>query len=433
MAEARKLTDVFVRNTRAPDTYWDTQQTGLALKITPVGRRIWVMQAIWPGQATQSRRTLGQYPAMSLDEARKKAAEWYALVKRGIDPADVERQRREAAEKVRANTFGSFAEAFIEKRKNRRAEIDAREIRRVLVAAWGNRPLASITPRDVRELIGKLARRAPYEARNVWGHASLIFKHAVHDELIEVSPMASLDKELTLGVKLRPRDRVLSDVEVRALWLASFKLEWPHGHLYRWLLLTGVRLSEATDAEWTEFHPELRRVMRECTASARSTWSELQPEHRTWTIPPERFKSDATHVVPLTNAMLELLATVPMRGRYVFSFDGSNKLWASSKAKRELDRRMLELLREWSGDDVTLPRWTSHDLRRVVRSNLSGLGIADNVAEMVLGHGKKGLQRIYDQHRYLPEIRAALTAWNERVVKTVGNSVSRIDYISSGA
>lgn len=227
--------------------------------------------------------------------------------------------------------------------------------------------------------------------------------------------MASLDKELTLGVKLRPRDRVLNDLEVRALWHVSHDLPWPHGHLYRWLLLTGVRMSEATDAEWGEFHPELRRVLREGGQA-----SELQPEHRLWTIPPERFKSDAAHTVPLTDQMLELLISVPVRGRYVFSYDGSNKLWASSKVKHELDRKMLALLREWTGDEtLTLPRWTAHDLRRVVRSNLSALGIADNVAEMVLGHGKKGLQRIYDQHRYLPEIRAALIAWNSRVMELV--------------
>src|SRR5690606_30018917 len=118
--------------------------------------------------------------SLGLAEAREKAREWYGLVKAGIDPADIERQRREAAQQARENTFGKFAEAFIAKRTNRRAELDAREIRRTLIAAWKDRPLASITPRDVRLLIGKIASRSPWEARNAWGHASLIFKHAVH-------------------------------------------------------------------------------------------------------------------------------------------------------------------------------------------------------------------------------------------------------------
>ena len=426
---ADELTDRAVRNLkpRAKEYFvWDGGATGLGIKITPAGRRIWVLQLVYPGGRNPTKRTLGIYPSMGLAAAREKAREWYGLVKAGIDPADIERQRREAADQARASTFGKFAEAFIAKRTNRRADLDAREIRRTLIAAWKDRPLASITPRDIRQLIGEIAKRAPWEARNAWGHASLIFKHAVHEELIEVSPMASLDKELTLGVKLRPRDRVLNDLEVRALWHASHDLPWPHGHLYRWLLLTGVRMSEATGAEWTEFHPEVRRVLRDLAARA-AKWSALPAENKTWTIPPERFKSDVAHVVPLTDQMLELLASVPAAppARYVFSTTGKNKLWSSSKVKRDLDRRMLALLRKWAAergedpDSVTLAPWVAHDLRRVVRSNLSALGIADNVAEMVLGHGKKGLQRIYDQYRYIPQIREALTKWNARLMQIV--------------
>ena len=59
--------------------------------------------------------------------------------------------------------------------------------------------------------------------------------------------------------------------------------------------------------------------------------------------------------------------------------------------------------------------WRVHDLRRTVRSHLSALQIPDHVAEMVLGHGRKGLQRVYDQHRYEDELREALTRWAGRL------------------
>jgi hypothetical protein len=52
-----------------------------------------------------------------------------------------------------------------------------------------------------------------------------------------------------------------------------------------------------------------------------------------------------------------------------------------------------------------------HDLRRTVRTRLSSLRVADAVAEMVIGHGRKGMQRTYDQHTYLPEMREALDGW----------------------
>jgi hypothetical protein len=46
-----------------------------------------------------------------------------------------------------------------------------------------------------------------------------------------------------------------------------------------------------------------------------------------------------------------------------------------------------------------------------MRTRLSALRIVDEVAEMVIGHGRKGIQRVYDQHGYLPEMREALDKW----------------------
>jgi len=60
-----------------------------------------------------------------------------------------------------------------------------------------------------------------------------------------------------------------------------------------------------------------------------------------------------------------------------------------------------------------------HDLRRTVRTRLSDLKVRDEVAEMIIGHGRKGMQRIYDQHRYVDEMREALAAWNARLREIV--------------
>ena len=59
--------------------------------------------------------------------------------------------------------------------------------------------------------------------------------------------------------------------------------------------------------------------------------------------------------------------------------------------------------------------WVMHDLRRVVRSKLASLKVSDTIAELVIGHGKKGLQRVYDQHSYEAEIREALELWAARL------------------
>ena len=97
----------------------------------------------------------------------------------------------------------------------------------------------------------------------------------------------------------------------------------------------------------------------------------------------------------------------------------------TSPIKRDLDRRMLRTLKAMArrrGEDhhaVTLPNWTNHDLRRVVRSGLSQLRVPHNVAEAVLAHKAPGIVGTYDVHEYQDEKREALEAWAQRIASIV--------------
>lgn len=424
---AKVLTDVAVRKAAKAGVSWDAATTGLGLKVLPSGTKVWVMQLRWPGRKAQTRKNIGVYPAMTLEVARERARQLYAHAKAGVDLFAVEDERRVAEERRRVakskNTFGAVAERYIADRTNRRAEQDAREIRRLLVSEWGTRPISSLAPRDVRQVIDAIKRRAPYDARNAWTHASGLFKWAVHEELIDVSPMASLDRRLLFrGAGIAPRQRVLDDDEVFAFWRATGRMGYPAGPLYRLLLLTGCRVSEISGARWSELHPELRRTIRE--AKGRGVdWAAVPDEHKVLTVPRERFKSDAEHAVQLTDAACGELERLPRLARsdLIFTANGSAPTWLGAKHKARLDARMLLTLRALArrrGDDperVRLGGWVNHDLRRVARTNLSALGVEDHVAEMVIGHGRRGLQRVYDQHRYERQVREALEQWAARL------------------
>jgi integrase len=207
-----------------------------------------------------------------------------------------------------------WTERFIaERSNNRRAAQDAAEIRRILVTVWGEKPVGKITTGDVKDLINRIKVKAPYSARTTWTHLIGIFKMAVHEEMLEASPMASLDRRLLFkNCKIGPRQRTLNDSEVAAYWSASKKMPYPFGPFYQLLLLTGVRVSELTGAQWSEINPEVRRWMREAKASGKSVdWSAVDNNIKTWTVPRERFKSDAEHIVPLSNAALSIIETIP--------------------------------------------------------------------------------------------------------------------------
>ena len=431
---ARKLTDVFVRRATRAGITWDAATTGLGLKVLPSGKKVWIMQLVWPGYDKQSKRNIGHYPAMSLEGgARERSEDLYAAAKSGIDLFKVEEEQRAAAERELAaraeNTFGAVAERYIKARTNRRAEADAREIRRMLIAEWRDRPIHEITPRDVRQLIGKIKNRAPYDARNGWGHLSTLFRWAVHEELIEVAPTASLDKRLLFkDAEIKPRQRVLNDDEVFAFWRSSGRLGYPIGPIYRLLLLTGCRVNEIVQARWSELHPELRKVLRDAAKKDEHiNWAAVPDDHKILTIPRERFKSDAEHVVQLTDEACRVLEGVPrLAGNdHIFTITGGGPLWLNAKFKQRLDARMLQTLRALAKrrgdnpDQVRIEHWVQHDLRRVVRTRLSAIGIDDHIGEMVIGHGRRGLQRVYDQHKYEPQIRDALERWAVRLREIV--------------
>ena len=70
---------------------------------------------------------------------------------------------------------------------------------------------------------------------------------------------------------------------------------------------------------------------------------------------------------------------------------------------------------------MELKPFVIHDLRRTVRTRLSALKVSERIAEMIIGHGKKGLARIYDQHEFLDEMHDALMEWDAELLKILSD------------
>jgi integrase len=281
---------------------------------------------------------------------------------------------------------------FTEKvRAERKAKDVEREVRKEFVAAWGNRPITTITAADVVELIRAKKRTAPAQARNLLAHIKRLLGWAADMQLygFTVSPVAHLRPGSIVGEKASGT-RILSDQELGTLWWAAGELGYPYGPAYRLLVLTGLRLNEVADARWREFDLPAKL----------------------WVIPRERMKAKnhkaRPHAVPLTGATLNILNTLPRfgRGDYVFSTDfGWKPVWVGSKVKARIDTLM--------GNP---PHWTNHDIRRTVRSGLSRLKISEEAREAVLAHVRPGIKGTYDHHDYLEEKREALELWSAKVL-----------------
>jgi integrase len=392
-----RLTDRKLKALRSKGVRYDVMDRdvpGFGVRVSEAGLRTFILITRFPGSSNPTRRAIGEYPAMSLETARSQARHWRDLVRKGIDPKTEEERLRRLELRKQQTTFAVVADEYLERHVggHRRAKNSEREIRSELIAQWGERPIASITREDVVLLVDGVARRpAPYLAHLVLGHARSLFNWAINRGTygLETSPFDRIKPAALIGAK-RPRQRVLSDAELAAVWHASEKLGYPFGPLYQLLLLTGARKSEVSDARWREF--DLAKKI--------------------WTVPPERFKSNASHLVLLSDAAVAIIEAIPRfnKGDHLFTTTyGEKPIAGFSNGKARLDKLMTEQL------GSSPPPWVIHDIRRTVRTRLASLRVPDMVAEMVIGHGRKGLQRVYDQHTYEAEMREALELWAARL------------------
>jgi integrase len=400
------LTDAKVARLRPGAQRYDAHDAllpGLIVHVTPTGAKSFMLKKRYPGSSYSTRRRLGEVGVINVEEARRRAREWIGWLERGIDPkVEAAEQKRRVADD-QALTFAVVADTYIKQRLRgqRQGARSEREIRKELIPVWGARKITAITRGDVIRLIDAVRARAERAAEAagrratgayahiIYSHCRALFNFAVLRYDLPVSPCDRLKPKDIIGAK-KPRERVLDDRELRALWVAADSMGYPYGPLLKLIVMTGTRKSEASEARWAEF----------------------DLEGKAWTIPRERFKSDSEHVIPLTAEMLTLLATLPRfrSDDHLFSTSfGKKPVNGFSKAAARLARLMTQQL---SGE---VQPFTIHDLRRTTRTKLAKLRIPEHIAEAVIGHAKRGLARVYNQHRYADEIREALELWNARL------------------
>jgi integrase len=194
------------------------------------------------------------------------------------------------------------------------------------------------------------------------------------NDLIDTNPAAGIRPP----TKYVPRDRVLSDAELAAMWRAADKVSGRVGAFVKLLILTGCRKSEIGALEWAEITTDAIELAA------------------------ERTKTGVRHSVPLTPLMRAIIEAQPNGGRYVFGPIPSGGPWA----KRKIDVYL-------NGADIA--PWTLHDLRRSFVTGLARLGVAPHVIERCVNHKLGGIAGIYQRHDFAVEVREAFELWSRHV------------------
>jgi Arm DNA-binding domain len=209
----KKLTDLFVERVKPPPSgrieYFDASFGGLALRVTDKGHKSWSLY--YRGNGKRGRYTIGPYPAVKPAAARREAMATLERVRAGIDPSAEKRDRR-LRPRPESDSFAKVLHDYVERHlKKNTVAATHNEIKRLLerdaLPLWRDRPISSITRRDVINLVNSMVERgAPVMANRMLTRLGALLNWAIEQDRLASSPIAGMKPP----TKEHSRDRSLS-------------------------------------------------------------------------------------------------------------------------------------------------------------------------------------------------------------------------------
>lgn len=382
---------------------------GFGLRITSAGGKAFVLRYATDGR--QRLKTIGDWPAWSLEAARIEAGKLVQQVQSGGDPlADKAKRRAEM-------TMSELADLWLTKKiGGLKTESAVRGyVTNDINPHIGKMKITDVRRADVIDVVEAKAVVRPAGAAKVLAHMRAMLDFAVDRDLIPANPAAGLKPSSIAApgkrnpLKAVARGRVLDDDEIRSFWQAAETSGMRHATALclKLVLCTGQRPGEVAGMHESEIRGDV------------------------WTIPAtRRGKTETPASVHLTATAKELITRAQCIRDGVSHVDTTadpRPVFEITHGKTTRPIRnvalsaAVERLAEKLGAKDIAPwgRWTPHDLRRTMRTGLSACKVRPDIAELCIGHSKRGMAAVYDQHDYAVEMRAAMRAWEARLLQII--------------
>jgi integrase len=384
-----KLTDRSVATLTLPDgkgdvIHWSDDPKRLGYRLRRSGGEVlrsWVVR--YRVGVQQRRMTLDA--VLNSEQAHTAARKILAKVELGEDPQG-EKEKQRVGDRL---TVRALVDEYL---ADKNGELRARTLRDTTTYLVGPyfKPLHGmaidkVARRDVAACLTRVKREhSPVVAHAARAKLSAFFVWALRQGFAESNPTIGTEK----GKRVAPRERVLSDDELRRIWNAAVKIGGSYGAIVRLLILLGSRRQEIGGMTWSEL--------------------DLDGPAPTWTLPAARSKNGRAHALPLLPTALDIIRAVPQlvsRGQ-LFGTRGRGGFANWGEGKQRLDAL--------SG----VSKWTVHDIRRTVSTRMADLGALPHVVEQILNHQsghKRGPAGVYNRSSYEREVVAALALWANHV------------------
>jgi integrase len=350
----------------------DPEQRSLFLRIPPRGPATYTVIVKKKGRQTWA--SIGTTDDMGIDEARELARRAIKRVKAGqkaIEPPPKPPQSVAA-------TAQNWLSRHVDKNKLRTAAEIRRVVNRYIIPHIGDADFTSLRRADIANLLDIIEdRHGPATADATLAVLRTIGSWVHSRDDTYVPPFVHGMRRVPKAV--HERSRILSDDELRTVWLAADQAG-PYGAILKLLLLTAQRRAKVEKMRWADISPD-----------------------GIWTVPAEEREKGNGGRLKLPELALEIIGAQPQFASSPFVF----AQLPSTRSKARFDR------------SCHIAPWRVHDLRRTSRSILARIGVAHEVAEAVLGHGLKGVAGIYNRHSFEIEKAGALAKLANKISQIV--------------
>ena len=335
----------------------DDAMRGFALRVTSGGIKTFILEKRIHGKV--KRITLGRYPDLTAEQARRQAQKMLGEIAIGLDP--VAKAKRERDESI---TLAEVFDDYLEARRNLK-DSTIYDYRRIMIEAfsdWQTKPLKSITKEMVSTRHSLVGDRSPSRANNAMRVLRALFNFAegeyeteAGESLFPDNPVRRLSNARS-WYKVPRKTSVIKNHQLKPWYEAVMGLSDDGQELVRdyllLILFTGLRRTEA----------------------ASLPWSQVDFEQRTLTV--VETKNSEIHVLPLTNFLFDLLKQRQALTDSEFVFPGTGKAGYLNNHNKPMAKVV-----ERSGVAFTL-----HDLRRTFITIAESLDISAYALKRLLNH-----------------------------------------------
>ncbi len=362
---------------------------GLSLRVRKSGRE-WLFRFKRDGKSRET--VLGKFPELSLADARRRRDEARALLADGIDPIEHRREQREAIRREQERGARTIARVFDDWVAGQHWTEGYREKltgrwRRYILPKLGERPIEKITAPEVLEALRVAERAGTMEvAPRCRQDLSRLFAFAIASGWATHDPAAGLAPALKKKPPAKHRAAIL-DPDRLGEALRAIDSHAGQGEVKAALQLLPMLMVRPGELRWME-------------------WKELDLEVATWSIPAEKMKMRADHLVPLPRQALAILRELAdLSGHRALAFPSLRDATKpfSENTMNAAFRRM-----GFSRDEVT-----AHGFRATARTLIAErLRWPAHVIELQLAHAPRDpLGRAYNRADFLEDRREMLQAW----------------------